>query len=306
MSDEASVEVMWRNGEIIPSSEARVHVLSHAAHRGSEVFDVLRVIEGPAGPSAVGLRPHVARFDRSMELMGMESPYDVATLEQAVAETVFANPGSSTVKLVAVWDAIAPTTIPVSVVPTIFVAALQNDASSIEIGSPVKIRTAVMPKIPATILPPALKVAAGYTPGVRQQLAAARDGFDDVIFRTAAGKLAEATSQSLLVVSAGRVLAPPLDSVLDGITRRLLIDLAANDGMIVEIRDVHWDEVESADELILNSTTRFVRPVGQLDYRELDAPGPVTRQLAGQVIALAKGDHPLTDRWLTPLASLQS
>ncbi|MGF1595879.1 MAG: aminotransferase class IV [Acidimicrobiales bacterium] len=297
-------ETIWRNGQLIPSVEATIHVLSHAAHRGSEVFDVLRVLPGDGGPVAVGLRAHVARFDRSMELMSMASPYDVATLERAVAETVAANPGATTVKLVAAWSEIAPTSRPLSLVPSIYVAALVDRTDPISPREPIDVVTSDMPKIPAAVLPPGLKVAASYTPGLRQQLAADRAGHDEVIFGTMEGTLAEATTQSLLVVRHGRVLAPSLDHVLDGITRRMLVDLITSDGVVVDVRDVGWDDVAAADELILTSSNRFLTPVGRLDGRVLDAPGPVSERLAALVADLAAGTHPLSGRWLTPLASL--
>lgn len=295
---------IWCDGDLIPYDEAKIHVLSHAAHRGTEVFDVLRVVDTPDGPAAVGLRPHVARFDHSMELMGMEPAFDIGALERAVAETALANPGTSTVKLVAAWAEVAPGTIPVTRQPRLFVAAVGDLETTVEVGEPVSIQTATMPKIPASILPPSLKVAASYTAAIRHQLAAAEAGFDDVIFRTVEGRLAEATTQSMLVSSNGRIAAPPLDSVLDGITRRLLIDLAHHDARTVEVRDVAWDEVIGADELVLNSTTVFVRPVARLDDRKLDAPGPLARRFAEQLDELIAGEHPLSGRWLSPLTAL--
>ncbi len=300
---------MWRDGELIAYADATIHVLSHAAHRGTEVFDVLRVLNSDDGPMAVGLRPHVARFDRSMDLMGMERPFDIGTLERAVATTVLANPGSETVKLVAAWADVSSTSRPAQPVPTVFVAALPpttpepGDAARAAGG--VRLRTAVMPKMPASILPPSLKVAAAYAPGVRQQIEAEADGFDDVIFQTVDGKrLAEATTQSLFAVTGGRMHAPMLDTVLDGITRRLLIDLAIDDGIVVDVSDVSWEEVLEADELILTSTNKFVRPVAALDDRTYEAPGPIATRLAALVDDVASGAHPLASRWLTPLRSL--
>jgi branched-chain amino acid aminotransferase len=295
---------IWRDGQLIDFADATVHVFSHAVNRGTMVFDVLRVIGTRSGPAAVGLRPHVARFDRSLELMGMDRPFDVRTLERAVAETVAANPGASVVKLAAAWVEVAPASLPVRLAPSVYVAALPADEFE-TMTDPVTVVTAEMPKIPATVLPPSIKVAASYAPAVRHQMAAVAAGYDDVLFRSADGGLAEATTQSLLVVREGRVLVPSLDVVLDGITRRLLLDLAHHSGITVEVRDVQWDEVATADELILTATTRFIRPVRMLDGRELDAPGPLTRSLADELALVVAGTHELSDRWLTPLASLR-
>ena len=292
---------MWRDGEMIPFAEATIHVLSHAAHRGSEVFDVLRVVHNEQGPAAVGLREHVARFDRSMQLMGMDTPYDLGTVETAVAETVKANPGTVFVKLVAVWAEVAMATEPESRRPSVLIAALPAANADVILQEPARIHISDMPKTPVSILPPSLKVAASYTAGVRQQLSAMAEGWDDVIFRSTEGRLAEATTQAMLVVQGGRIAAPPFDIVLDSITRRMLFDLAQLQGLTVESRDVHWDEVTGADELILTSTTQLVRPVGQLDDVDFDAPGPVAKQLSQAVTDLIAGNHELSSRWLTPL-----
>ena len=309
---------VWRDGRLVPFAEATVHVLSHAANRGSEVFDVLRVLPGPDGrPVAVGLRAHVARFERSMALMGMDSPWDIGALERAVAETVAANPGPADrlVKLVAAWAEVATATVPASLVPTVFVASVPSVALNPATGAvpasgpgtvaladpPARLRSVAGGRIPADVLPASLKVGALYTAAVRHQLAARADGYDDVILRTAAGDLAEAPSQSLLVVAGERVLAPPLDSVLDGVTRRLVLDLAVSRGLALDIRPIRWDEVLGASELLLVSTSRFIRPVAELDAVAFPAPGPVAAQLAADLQALVEGHHPLSARWLTPL-----
>jgi len=297
---------IWCDGELVGFDQATVHVLSHAANRGSEVFDVLRLVATDDGPAVVGMRPHVARFDQSMELMGMTNPFDIDTMERAIAETAAANPGAGVVKLIAAWTEIAMVSIPVSTTPSVYVAVIGDINQDPVISEPVAVTVSSMPKIPASVLPPGLKVAAGYTPGLRQQMALAGTEFDEVIFRSVEGKLAEATTQSLMVVSGDRLIAPPLDTVLDGITRRLVMDAARSHGMAVEIRDVHWDEVESADELVLSSTNHFLRPLSRLDDRRFDAPGPVAQALANILHETMAGRHDLSARWLTPLSEIGS
>lgn len=300
---EPSGDVIWIDGTLIPSEEATVHVLSHGMQRGSTVFDVLKVVHLEDGPRAFGLREHVARFMQSMDLMGMTPTVQMAELEQAVAATVLANPGAEVVKVVAAWVEVPLRSLPLTTVPTIYVAALSHDATadSGDTQASVRLRTAAAPKMPASILPPSLKVAASYTAGVRERVAASAEGFDDVVFRTADGDLAEGTTQSLFVISKGRVLLPPLDSVLDGITRRTVIDLARHAGIDVEVRPVFWDEVTGADELFLCSTNSQVLPVSCLDDRELPAPGPISAILCSAMNELLAGSHERSKRWLTPL-----
>lgn len=281
-----------------------MHVFSHGVQRGSTVFDVMKVVHLADGPSVFGLREHMARFMQSMDLMGMTPAQTLPALEQAVTDTVLANPGAEVVKVAAAWVEVPLRSLPVSTVPTIYVAALTPSSTPDPGGGrdTVKLRAASAPKTPPSVLPPTLKVAASYTSGVRERLAAVADGFDDVIFRTVDGDLAEGTTQSLFVINDGRVLLPPLDVVLDGITRRSVIDLVRYAGIDIDVRPVYWDEVANADELFLCSTLSQVLPVRQLDERELPAPGPVSTLLSAAMGELLAGSHELSRRWLTPVS----
>lgn len=310
--------MVWRDGELIPFADATCHVLSHMAARGSQVFDVLLVTRTDAGPCAVGLRPHVARFLRSAELMGMEDVGELGALESAVAETVRANidrPGPDAghrgpfvAKIVAAWVEETAGLLPAELKPSVYVMALPVDGGQTPtmLGGPAKVRSSAMPKIPAEILPPSVKVAASYTPGLREQLRSRSEGFDHTVFRTTSGDLAESTTLSMMVVTAERIIVPPLDSVLDGITRRVTLDAAQDAGVPIEVRAVAWDEVTGADELLLTSTTHPMVSVGQLDDRVFDAPGPVTTEVARVLGEVYRGQHPLSDRWLTRLDSAPS
>lgn len=295
---------IWVDGSMVPAEQATVHVLSHGVQRGSTVFDVLKVVHLDGGPFAFGLREHVARFVQSMEMMGMTPTVTMSELEEAVSVTVAANPGAEVVKLAGAWVEVPLRSLPITTVPTVFVAALVPDEAADPGGgqAAVRLKTATAPKIPASVLPPTLKVAASYTPGVRERLQAVADGFDDVIFRTAdTGDLAEGTTQSLFVIKNSGVLLPPLDNVLDGITRRTVVDLVRHADIDLDVRPVYWDEVTGADELFLSSTNTQVLPVTQLDDRSFDAPGPVTAGLADAMTELLQGGHELSRRWLTPL-----
>lgn len=285
----------------MPHHEATIHVLSHAVQRGSTVFDVLRVEQLPNGPAAVGLREHVARFDRSMDLMGMEPALGIAELEEAVAQTVQANPGSNLVKLVAAWHSKPASTLPDTVVPQLTVAALNAGMSAPSTASAVRACSATGPKMPPEVLPPSLKVAAAYTYGIRQKMAAKAEGFDEIILRLPTGELAEAVSQSLFVVRGEDILVPPLDVVLDGITRRLALDVAGHLGLKLLVRGIDWEEVETADELFLCSTTNPVLPLSELDGRALTERA-VSNRLGEAIEQLLAGDHELSARWLTPLS----
>ncbi len=303
--------VIWRDGSLIEYSQATIHVMSHAAARGSQVFDVMAVVDGEDGPSAFGLRPHVTRFVRSMQLMAMENTPPIGHLEEVIAETVRANccgpnaplaTGPWLVKVIAAWDA-ADGILPTSLEPSIYVVVTTapSPGSVGTLPEAVRLKTADMPKIPSDVLPPALKVAAGYTPALRHMIRARAEGFDHVVFKDNNGDLAESVAASLLVVSDGKITAPPLDTVLDGITRRAVLESATFLDIPTDVRPVRWHEVVEADELLMASTTKVVLPVRRLDAQELTAPGPITLKLGDVMSSMLAGRHELSRRWLTPL-----
>ncbi len=313
--------VVWRDGELIPFAAATTHVLSHMSARGSQIFDVLLVVGDARSPSGLGVREHVTRFVRSAETMGMEQLPDISRLEQAVAKTVMTNlanasldvtrTGPLVVKLVASWDLPSHTVVPAARVPNVYITVtpLGPGGQGVErftsVPAPIKVKTAAMPKVPSSVLPPSMKVAAGYTPGLRHHLMAADEGYDQVVFRTIdSGDLAESVTSSVFVVTDGGIAVPPVDTVLDGITRRAVLDVAEHAGISYSVRGVGWDEVEQADELFMSSSIRMVSPVGRLDERSLPAPGPVTTVVAEQMGRLLLGTHELSGRWMTPLAGL--
>ncbi len=266
--------------------------------RGTTVFDVLRTVATDDGLAAFGLRQHVARFFRSMKLMGMTTDRSVDELEKAVHVVAKAFGEPAVIKLVAAWAEVPVGAIPVSTTPTIWVTAmeapLREDVS-------LAVKTATAPKLTPEMLPPSLKVAASYTIGVREKMAAIADGFDDVVFRTVGGDLAEGSTQSLMIVADGRIVVPPLDTVLDGITRRMTLLAAESIGITTDVRPVAWTEVLEADELFLCSTGQAVAPIGRHDNRSIDAPGPVSAALADAVASVLAGRHELATRWLTPV-----
>lgn len=314
-SSSSASALIWADGALISYDDATMHVLSHATQRGSAVFDVIKIVDAErsgdshdkqpnSGPHAVGLRGHVSRFVGSMGLMGMDTPYTVEELETAVRRTVVANPGAQVVKLVAAWAEVPLRTLPVSLTPHVWIAAMTpGDQSDTPAMTGTRLQTATGPKTPIDILPPNLKVAASYTAGVRQRMAAVAAGFDDVLFKTTGGTLAEGTTQSLFVISEGQIVVPPLDIVLDGITRQMMIEVAQNAGLRVSVRTIEWREVLSAPELFLASANHCVVPVAGLDDYTFECPGPITQQLALLADELLAGSHRLSPRWLSPMDS---
>ncbi len=289
--------ICWIDGRLTPSAEATVHVSSNAVFRGTTVFDVMSIVTVDERRAVVGLCAHLDRFLHSMTSMHMTPAVGIAELEQATADVVRANPGCGIVRCAALWTG-AAAGVPVDRTPSIVITA---EPAPPPAADPVSLQS-VIAKIDGAVLPPDLKVAAIYTAGVRAQIVAREAGYDNVVNRTIDGDLAEGVSSSVAVVAEGRLLLPPLDRVLDSVTRRLVVAVAEHERIDVEVRRVRWSEVLAADEVFMSSTTAPVVPVRQVDERHYGPERPVTTRIGAAVAEVLGGGHPLSPHWLTGLS----
>ncbi len=294
---------VWWDGRTVPWEQATVHVLSASLARGTLAFDVLRVVGAGDARSVVGLGEHVDRFVGSATALGMVDLPSAGELRGAVLATAAAHPSATVVKILALWPTVILDLVPDDRRPSVVVAAVSPEdlGAAVRPVSPVRMRLGRRPKPPAELLSPQWKVAASYTVAAIERVAAVEAGYDDVLLPTDDGHVAEAPAQSFFLVADGHLLVPGLDSVLDGVTRRVVVDLADDLGIATEVRPVPVAELGRADEAFLSSTMTAVRPVAEVEGTRWDAPGPVTAALADAADRLYAGDHPCSARWLTPV-----
>jgi branched-chain amino acid aminotransferase len=299
---------IWQDGRLVGWAEPTVHVLSHSIQRGSLVFDVMAVYETARGSVILGLREHVARFCRSARLNAMDLPVEEEGILGAIGEVVRANPGAEVVKISAYYPGISLDVLPVDTHPSIAIAAVAI-SDLIPGGMPARMRAARIQvarpiKAPPRVLSPQVKIAAGYTAAATAKAQARRDGFDDILFLDETGNIAESSTQSFLLVRGGTLHAPPTEYVLEGITRRAVLELAEDESVPVRIEPIPSDALASLDEAFLAGTTMNVWPVEQIDERTLPSPipGPVSARLGERFERMIKGEDPvLSPRWMQPV-----
>jgi branched-chain amino acid aminotransferase len=294
------------NGRLVPWAEATVHVLSQSIQRGSLVFDVMPVYWVKRGPAIVGLREHTERFERSMQLGGMTPPYDVRALLGYIAETVRANPGVELVKISAYYPGVSLDVLPVDAKPDVAIAAftigdIVPGGQRANARGPARLQIAASPKMPAAVLSPQVKIAATYTHAAFAKQRARAAGFHDVLFLDTEGSLTESSAQSFFLVADGVIHTAGLDQVLDGVTRRVAIELARDLGYEVKEGRMPRELLGRASEAFLTGTTTNVWPIAQIDSLELPkpVPGPISAKLVARFAALCADDDPaFSKRWL--------
>ena len=304
---------IWLDGRLVPWAEATVHVLSHSMARGSLVFDYMSVHETPRGPAIFRLDDHVARFRISTELVGLPLALSRDDLRRACIEAVRANPGAKVVKLNAFIPSVEVDVVPVDDHVAVAAAAYDPVAD-------VLARKAGGAQPPARtlrvwlekerrqrrpdILHPHAKVAANYTSPMIAKWKARRAGYDEVLLVDEQGRIAEGpTTNVFLVDRAGTLRTPPETSVLLGVTRRSLLEIAKHDGVPVQEEPITPEELFGAAEAFLTGTSAGVWPIASVDDRPIgaDAPGPVSRRLGQRFREVSSGRDPDFAHWLTPV-----
>ena len=296
---------IWVDGELRPWREATVHVLSQSLQRGTLIFDTLPVFAGPEGPRALGLVEHVRRFFDSARLNDMELSASFDEVVAGVGASVRANRGAEVVKLSGYYPGVSADLLPIDRRASVAIAAYARADLELE-GQrqpthPARLRIADAPKIPRSVLSPQLKIAAGYTRAAVETRRARAEGFDDVLFLDVDGQLAETSTQSFFAVLDGALWTAPVGAVLEGVTRRVVIDLARAAGIELRRSALRAEDLEATCEAFLTGTTIGVWPVARIGSRAYPdpVPGPVTVRLADHFERLLRGeDRELSARWL--------
>ncbi len=292
----------WLDGELVDPNTLQLPLMSHAVQRGSLVFDVFDVVHGADGPLGLAARRHVERFHRSARLMELPVRWSVDELLAASAVVAAATDDTRFVRLCGWWGGETFTVTPApDDVPLVAVVASPGPPLALDTTT-VTVQIAKAIKLPAEVLPPAVKVAAAYTHGALATRRARAAGFDEIVFLDGEGHLTESAVMSLVLVVDGVLRTAPDTSVLDGITRQIVLDLAADEGMPVEVGPLPVELLERADEAWFCSTSHLLWPIRRIDDHVLPAaPGEVGRRVRDRLRALVDRADPLAERWWTPL-----
>ncbi len=297
--------VIWRNGKLVPWADVTVHVLSQSIQRGTLVFDVMPVYWLARGPAILGLDEHVLRFEQSAELSGMTLPASNGELRAGIAEAVRANPGAEVVKISAYYPGASLDVLPVDPKAEVAIAAFAiadlSKAGRASASGPARLQVSESRKMPASVLSPQIKIAAAYTHAAFAKARAKAAGFHDVIFLDEHDQLTESSTQSFFLVCDGSIRSAPLDAVLAGVTRRLAVELARDEGIPVKEEPMPRSLLARAQEAFLTGTTSNVWPVSRVDALELPTPipGPITARLVARFAKLvADEDRVFSSRWL--------
>ncbi|HYO61622.1 MAG TPA: branched-chain amino acid transaminase [Actinomycetota bacterium] len=297
-----AVEKIWMNGELVAWEDAKIHVLSHALHYGTGVFEGVRCYETARGPAIFRLRDHFERMERSARIFMMDVPYPVDQLVEATRELVRVNGlRSCYVRPIAYRGygeiGVNPQGNPVDVCIAVWPWGTYLGEEALTKG--VRMTVSSWRRHDPNIIPPQAKVTGAYVNSVLAKVEALDKGFDEGIMLNPQGYISEATGENLFIVRDGELLTPPLAAgPLPGITRDSVISIAADMGMRVFERLLTRADLYLAEEMFCVGTAAEVTPVREVDGRVIGEPGPVTLALQQKYFQIVKGEDDKYSDWL--------
>jgi branched-chain amino acid aminotransferase len=296
------VEKIWFNGEMVDWDKAQVHVLSHALHYGSGVFEGIRAYETPKGPAIFRLTEHIERLMDSSKIYLMPVPYSVEQLVEATKELVRVNKLNSSYIRPIIFRGygemgLNPLNSPVDVAIATWSWGTYLGEEGMKNG--IKAMISSFRRIDPNSLPPAAKATGQYINSILAKLEAIYSNYEEAILLDSRGFVSEGTGENIFVVKNGVIHTPSTAaSILEGITRDTVIELARDMGYEVIERDLVRSDLFLADELFVTGTAAEITPIREVDKREIGRPGPVTIALQEKFFAAVKGEDAEYEHWL--------
>ncbi|MGH2978430.1 MAG: branched-chain amino acid transaminase [Solirubrobacterales bacterium] len=295
-------DFIWMNGELVRWEDAKVHVLTHALHYGSGVFEGVRAYETERGTAVFRHGDHLERLKRSAELYYMDLPYTLEKLREATHELIRVNKlRSCYIRPVAFRGYGEMGLFPLNAPVDVFIAVWPWGAYLGEEGQKHGIRCKVSSwrrMSDASFIPEA-KACGQYLNSILAKVETAKAGYDEAILLDHHGNVSEGSGENVFVVRDGQISTPSSAAcVLDGITARSVVQIAADLGFGVKQRDVSRGELYQADEVFLTGTAAEIVPVREIDDHVLGPPGELTQAIQTRFFDAIKGRREEYLEWL--------
>ncbi|MBI2710333.1 MAG: branched-chain amino acid transaminase [Actinobacteria bacterium] len=291
-------EKIWMNGELVPWEDARIHLLTHTLHYGMGVFEGIRAYETEDGPGVFRLTDHMVRMENSAKILGMELPYTVAELVEAVKVTVRSTGlPSCYIRPIAYYGYgemglnTLPCSIDVAIACWPWGAYLGDDA----LTRGVRMKISSWTRHDHNTMPPAAKTTGNYVNSSLAKVEAVKAGYDEAIILNPQGFVSECTGENIFVARHGKLITPPLSSgALEGITQDSVMTIARDLGFECVIDTLARSDLYIAEEMFVCGTAAEVSAVRSVDDRELTSPGPMTTAIGQEYGRAVRG---LVDRY---------
>ena len=295
---------IWMNGKLVPFKNAKVHVLTHALHYSTAVFEGVRCYNTPKGSAIFRLPEHVDRFFNSAKMYSMKMPYNKKQITDAIIKTV----KNSTLKEcyirpIAYYGygelGLTPTQNKVDVAIACWPWKMGESKAGKFTGAKCKISSWI--RIDSAAQPMKAKAASNYANAALARVEALKEGYDEAIMLNNQGKIAEGSAENIFILKGDKIITPPLTAgVLEGITRDSVIQIIEfNGGEIIEA-DLDREDLYVADEVFMTGTAAEVKSVTEIDKTVIGngKPGKITKALQKSFIEVTMGKDERFLSWL--------
>lgn len=300
---------IWMDGLLVDWNKATIHILTHALHYATAVFEGIRCYKTVHGIAVFRLSDHIQRLINSGKIYFMDIRYSKEQLERAVIDTINANNvgEGSYVRPIAYYGygkmgvSPLPNKVSVAIAMWEWDEYLKKERQYKEKG--IRLMVSAWMRIDGRTMPFLAKATANYANSALARIEALKAGFDEAIMLNTNGKVIEASAENIFIVKDSLLITPPTTSgALDGITRDTVLTLAKENEIQYEIRDISRDELYIADEVFLTGTAAGIEPVAEIDNRSIAdrKEGWITKRLKERFDRVVYDrDDELSKKWLT-------
>jgi branched-chain amino acid aminotransferase len=296
-------EKIWMDGELVNWDNAKVHVLTHALHYGSGIFEGIRAYKTEQGPAVFRLKDHVNRLFNSSKIMRMDIPYSKEKITKAIKETIQINKLNSCYIRPLVYRGynqlgLNPFRCPVQVMISAWDWGAYLGEEALAKGVRAMISTWQRSHINSTSAK--AKICGNYINSIFANMEAVESGVEEAILLDSNGYVAEGPGENIFWVKDGVLFTPPLTSVLEGITRKTIIKIASDMGFEIKEEFVARDVLYLADEAFFAGSAAELTPIREIDHYTIGSGerGPVSQQLQEKLFNVFKGKEKEYLTWL--------
>ena len=298
------VDKIWMDGKLVDWEDATVHVLTHALHYGTGVFEGIRAYETPKGPGVFRLTDHMKRLFRSAQVYMIDIPFTIEEMVQGAKDTVGASGLKSCYVRPIVYRGygemgLNPLNAPVNVAIGVWPWGTYLGDDCLENGARLIISSWRRPD--PNVLPTGAKATGQYINSGLAKVEAIKGGYDDALMLSPEGSLAEGSGENLFIVRENTLITPPESAgILMGVTRNSVTTIAHDLGYEVLERKFVRSDIYTADEAFLTGTAAEVTPIREVDDRPIGSGtrGPVTKEIQQTYFSAVKGGLEQYAHWV--------
>ncbi|NQV39853.1 MAG: branched-chain amino acid transaminase [Nitrosopumilus sp.] len=296
---------IWMNGKLVPFKDAKVHVLTHALHYSTSIFEGIRCYNTPSGSAIFRLPEHVDRLFKSAKLYSMKMQFSKKIISDAIIKTVkVGGLKESYIRPLAYYGYGTMGLTPITNKVDVSISCWEWKMGESKAGkfSGAKCKVSSWTKIDSRSQPMQAKAASNYANAALARMEALENGYDEAIMLNYQGKVAEGSAENIFIIKDDIIQTPPLSAGgLEGITRDSIIRIIEKNGGFVIEQDLERDDLYNADEIFMTGTAAEVKSVTQIDKVKIGngKMGNITKALQKSFTDVVMGKDERFLPWLT-------